>query len=476
MARFLFSIIFYFSCSFLSARVMLSPDVGSKDACIFYESGWEEIILEEFLNQKAGKFSMILPFPEIPVIRGINRDYFRQMKNYFQVINREFKKKWPGVDTKVPFKEKRKKMVPLRPELAIIKKEMIAGFEVLTLKATSVSSLMTWLEKEGSNLTSAAKKVFSRYVEMGWFFVVVKRNSNKILDKIRLLSFRFKSQKPFFPASFYFISPGPNLTLSLFTNTRGKVHIFRREDKNKNEPFFKERSTPHRPDTSFKKRLPPHPNPYSYRKRTAELEYSLLLKFPVLLKVCNRQVLENAPEDFKREYQKWMEEGEYLKMDRARIALLEKRHLTSFQKIFSYHLPFNGEISLEISPSDFIPPPLPPPPNPRNIAGLVAEILKNPIKSRREKLFELLQTKDLSSLKILRNDPDYRKRKILAKALAMKGDRKSFIFLVSWLSTEEDWTVKDEICASLQKLSGRNYRSYEIELWQKWLKSNFAKD
>ncbi|MFC1743826.1 DUF2330 domain-containing protein [Candidatus Riflebacteria bacterium] len=479
MLRLVLFFLLYLICPHIPAKTMRPPGhssygSGSIQAYIYYENGWEEVILKQNYKGRREDFFFIIPLPVRPEFNRVKKDFFKKMNNYFPV------RYFPNLKESSPVRKKtpsppdlqHRRVVAPEIKLQFEKKEVVGNFEVFTLKAVSTGNLIWWLKRRGFALPLDAEKTFAAYISKGWYFVFARilHSSKKKFteaDYFLPLSFRFKSEKPIFPFRILSLYPG-NWRFSAFFNSGGKVEIPFSNTIRKKRDYLKDRITPRKsPEVMRKMMVRPRP-PARVLQRVVKLEYTRLLKFPGLLKVFNRQVLENAPAQFKEQYKKWLENGEYLKMDEARIKRLETRQLTNIHGIQKNSLVSLGDSAIKIS-GEVEPVPV----LPENMGAVVAEILKFPNRNKRESLFQSLKAKKLMELKTLKDERDYRKRKILVKVLALKGDHASVAFLISWLSKEEDWTVKDEICAALQKLSGKDYRSFEIEKWEKWLKLKY---
>ncbi|MEY2665310.1 MAG: hypothetical protein RLZZ480_415 [Candidatus Parcubacteria bacterium] len=145
---------------------------------MMYEDGVETVILKPEWQGNMKEFGMVYPVPAKPTVKAGPVNLFWELD---EATN-------PWVQPPVVYEEARydeESVKATADAVTVVEEAQVAEYKVTILKATSATSLTSWLKKNGYNYTKEDTSKVKYYVDKGdFYFVALKVDASHFTDPI----------------------------------------------------------------------------------------------------------------------------------------------------------------------------------------------------------------------------------------------------------------------------------------------------
>jgi len=146
------------------------PDkiVYEKDqqAVIFYEKGYETLIISVTFNGNARDFAWIVPTPNRPDVSKSTTELFESLDELTEI---EYDYERSGLDLGMYGAA-----VEGVKSVTVLEKKKVGYYDVTVLEATDANALQEWLSEHDYYYPTSATYILDDYVENGWYFTAIK--------------------------------------------------------------------------------------------------------------------------------------------------------------------------------------------------------------------------------------------------------------------------------------------------------------
>ncbi|MEN9920439.1 MAG: hypothetical protein RL538_332 [Candidatus Parcubacteria bacterium] len=142
-----------------------------------YEDGVETVILKPEWQGNMKEFGMVYPVPSKPTVKAGPANLFWELE---EATN-------PWIQpTPVPYADDAVATVKAAQEsVTVVEESQVAEYKVTILKATSATSLTSWLKKNGYNYSKEDTSKVKYYVDKGdFYFIALKVDASHFTDPI----------------------------------------------------------------------------------------------------------------------------------------------------------------------------------------------------------------------------------------------------------------------------------------------------
>ncbi len=145
---------------------------------VTYDAGVQTVILKPEWQGNMKEFGMVYPVPAKPTVKAGPANLFWELD---EATN-------PYVQAPIVYAEAQDEATSVKATAAgvtVVEESQVAEYKVTILKATSATSLTSWLKKNGYNYTKEDTNKVKHYVDKGdFYFVALKVDASDFTDPI----------------------------------------------------------------------------------------------------------------------------------------------------------------------------------------------------------------------------------------------------------------------------------------------------
>lgn len=178
-------------------------------ALIVFDDGLEDLVLEVDYDNALEDFAWLIPLPNRPEIRAVERETFEMLAAATRLADR-------GRSIRVGYAANQDESA----EVAVLERKIVGAAEIAVLAGGAGGGLADWLREQGFELPDRATPIIDDYLARGWLFAAVRVATTpagegavmveKVVDgTIQPLLFRFASEEPVYPLGIGAITGGP---------------------------------------------------------------------------------------------------------------------------------------------------------------------------------------------------------------------------------------------------------------------------
>jgi hypothetical protein len=190
--------------------IALDAEVSSERALVIEEAGREEIVLSlDLVSEGDERAAVVLPVPTDPEVEAIAGG---DPLSYLEAATAPLPAALGGDDD-----------AAAAPEVDVIGREVVGGYDVSRIAAGDPGALAQWLDENGYELPPGAEPILGDYVAAGWRFVAIRLAPNSD-GRLKPLRVGFATDEPVYPMRLAQLATEP-LSLTIWSLADGEREV-----------------------------------------------------------------------------------------------------------------------------------------------------------------------------------------------------------------------------------------------------------
>ncbi|MBC7327074.1 DUF2330 domain-containing protein [bacterium] len=178
-------------------------DNADQEAIIYYEKGWETLILSTKYTGPAYDFLWLIPTPSAPKVSLAPGDIFQKVEDIVASAKRNeeippiFYVPTFGNGSNAEVKEKERKQ--------------LGAYDIVVISSKDTDALFKWCNKEGYKIPINAYPILKQYINKGWCFTAIRINAigfgpHIVFGQLSPVKLKFASSHIVYPLKISYIN------------------------------------------------------------------------------------------------------------------------------------------------------------------------------------------------------------------------------------------------------------------------------